>query len=25
VLIVVAIWEWMSLGRRGHAPHPADA
>jgi low temperature requirement protein LtrA len=25
VLIVVAVWEWMSLGRRGHAAHPADA
>jgi low temperature requirement protein LtrA len=25
VLIVVAIWEWMSLGRRGRAPQPADA
>jgi low temperature requirement protein LtrA len=25
VLIVVAVWEWMSLGRRSHAAHPADA
>jgi len=25
VLIMVAIWEWMSLGRRGHAAHPVDA
>lgn len=25
VLIVVAIWEWMSLGRRGPEAHPTDA